>query len=157
MNIIALYKTLKDIKLDELDDDVYLYILKTANASLPLENHINSEMDGVALNEHYQKLPPDVKMKFLDVDLINGHAGDLVESIRRVEEDRRTKQTIEDSSKGTVIASIGVTGTVITLIGIFVYVITGSLRGTVPDSMVLSFLNDLISTFLHITQGGDQQ
>lgn len=149
MNIIALCKSLGDIKLDELDDDVYLYILKTVNAALPPELHIRSDMDGIALNEHYQNLLPQLKMSLLDIDVINGHAGDFIESIQRVNADRITKQALEDSSKGTVMTGVGITGTVLTLIAVLVYLITTNLRGEVPDSMVLNFLKDLTVVFVN--------
>lgn len=149
MNIIALCKSLRDIKLDELDDDVYLYILKTVNAELPPESHIRSDMDGVALNEHYQNLPPQLKMSLLDIDVINGHAGDFIESVQRVSADRITKQVLEDSSKGAVMTGVGITGTVLTLIAVLLYIITTNLRGEVPDSMVLNFLKDLITVFVN--------
>lgn len=149
MNIIALCKSLRDIKLDELDDDVYLYILKTVNAELPPESHIRSDMDGVALNEHYQNLLPQLKMSLLDIDVINGYAGDFIESVQRVNADRITKQVLEDSSKGTVMTGVGITGTVLTLIAVLLYLITTNLRGEVPDSMVLNFLKDLITVVVN--------
>ena len=45
-------------------------------------------------------------MSLLDIDVINGHAGDFIESVQCVTHDRTTKQALEDSSKGTVMLGL---------------------------------------------------
>ena len=138
MNILTLSKNLGNVRLDQLDEELYTKIITKGNSILPEGYQLASNMSGVDISELYARMSTDVKTSCLALILVEKRERDqLYSCIKTALEHTDMMQEHDNDIKDYTISMVAVLIMVVTLGMTGFYMATASFRGEIPDSEVL--------------------
>lgn len=149
MNILSVTNALKEIKLKELDDEFQIAIMNALNNVLTdnvkvgfdssgddMRRTIDHELNAVERTQIMQ-----VRIFEDDRDIVR-----FFNNVEKVQQSHSQALQFDDAIKGNFFTITAVTITFVVLFMLGLYVATEESRGKVPDSRVLSVLNNIVSS-----------
>ena len=147
MNILSATNALKEIKLNELDDEFQIAIMNVVNMAFPDSVHIGGSSTGADIRKVIDnELPVQARVELMQAAVFE-ERNDIIRffnNIEKVQEIHTQKVNYDDAIKGSFITAMAIL--VILIVGFLMslYVLTEDTRGEVVDSRVASIVTKVV-------------
>lgn len=153
MNILSVTNALKEIKLEELDDEYQIMITEALSPYLPDGVSISAQTSGDEIRSIIDKqLDAATRKTILGLDIMEDHRVIVrfYNSVEKIQDSQSRAIEFDDAIKGNFIASLAFFEIVTVLILLGIYHITSPFRGTIPESKILASLDIIISNLANL-------
>lgn len=146
MNVLNVAKTLKGIKINQLEDEFQSRVLQVINPLFPINVNINSETNG----DELLKMIDDEVPRELRNDIMNAviFRGDEIRrffnDVERCQQDMMRNVEFDDTVKGTFLSHSALLVIIIVFMALAAYVWTPNSRGEVPESKSISLISTIV-------------
>ena len=153
MNILSVTNALKEIKLQDLDDEFQINIMSKLNDVLPEGICITAESSGNDIRKIVDSgLEPAIRSNVMSLDFISKHEAVVrfFNNVEKVQQSKIREVEYDDAIKGNFISTFSFF--VIICVGLLmgIYVTTEETRGKVPESKVLNIVNYAVNSLAEV-------
>ena len=145
MNILPLAKTLKNVKLSDLDYQLETIVLTKFNSAVPEDCAINGETTGIELRNIVDtKLNPETRAVVLQIDFFTSvEIVSFMTVVESVQNDNKQTQEYSDGIKSTVVSVSTIALCFVVAFFLMTYHLTKSSRGRTPESKVMYVIENV--------------
>lgn len=142
MNVLNVAKTLKGIKINQLDDEFQSRIIEVINPLFPMNININSETTGDELvNIMDTQVPRELRVNIMNAIIFKGdEIRRFFNDVERCQQDMVKNVEYDDNVKGNFLSHTSVFIIILVLIMMGIYVSSENVRGEIPASKSVSVI-----------------
>lgn len=153
MNILSVTNALKEIKLEELDDEYQIMIMEAVAPFLPDGVVITATSSGDDIRAIIDKqLDIASRKSVLALAIMSDHR-DIVRfytSVEKIQDSQDRAVKYDDAIKGNFIANLAFFEIIAVLIMLGIYHLTKEFRGVIPESKILASLDIIINNLSNL-------
>lgn len=147
MNILSVTNALKEIKLEELDDEFQILIIQALSPVMPDGIAITASSTGSDIRAIIDKqMDVIARNAILTIDIMEDHKVIVrfYNNVEKVQDAQVRAIEFDDAIKGNFISNLAFFEIIAVLIMLGIYHITEKFRGAIPESKLLASLDIII-------------